>query len=86
VLHHLDDDDLRQSLERQSHALNPGGYLLHAFWHGNEVEHHHGMSFHNRRPKDVIAMLPENLTSVDHAIYEEMTPEDSLWLLVQSTR
>ena len=48
VLHHLSEDDLRQSLQRQNQLLNRGGYVMHSFWKGSGEEEMHGLRFFYR--------------------------------------
>ena len=45
VLHHLSQEELETSFQRQNELLNPGGILLHAFWHGEKEEFMHGLRF-----------------------------------------
>lgn len=56
VLHHLEDEALKNSVKRQYEMLNPGGIVCHTFWHGQDSEIFNEM-FVNYHTDDGIRLL-----------------------------
>ncbi len=78
VLHHLKDDELKASIERQHAILNENGIVCHSFWKGEGTETFKGM-FVNYHGMDEIKNLFEPYFDVLHiALYQEFEPEDSI--------
>ena len=83
VLHHLEDEELRQSLQRQHSKLHPAGLVLHSFWYGDRTEEHAGMKFHYRNEaflRDVFSPFYEILQL---KLYAEMEENDSIYMLAR---
>lgn len=83
VLHHLSEHDFAASLQRQARLLRPGGIAFHSLWCGDEVEEIHGMRFQYHTPSSVQAALPAELVLEHSARYEELAPDDSLWVVLR---
>ena len=49
VLHHLNNDELKKSIKRQSEILNSNGIICHSFWKGEGFEVFKGLfvNYHN---------------------------------------
>lgn len=83
VLHHLGPDDLQRSLERQHQMLNEGGYVFHSFWKGDRVEEMHGLKFFYRTQEQLRSSFEQFYGLISMATYEEMEPNDSIYVLAQ---
>lgn len=83
VLHHLSDDDLKQSFERQQVLLKHGGVICHSFWRGEGSELFKGL-FVNYHEKDDLSNLLEGRFEILHfELYPEFEKEDSLLLIAR---
>jgi len=83
VLHHLTDEDLASSLNRQGHILNDLGIVCHSFWKGAGTETFKGM-FVNYHDKSELEQLFEpdfNLLVMED--YQEFEPADSILVIAQ---
>lgn len=81
VLHHLTDQDLQQSVDRQAAILNPKGIICHSFWKGEGSETFKGM-FVNYHNEEVLKGLFD--TRFDILLlesYAEFEAGDSLLLI-----
>jgi trans-aconitate methyltransferase len=83
VLHHLDDVELANSIERQCKILNENGCIMHSFWRGTDVEEHHGLRFHNRTEDDVRAAFEKAFNILEITTYSEMDPDDSIYVIAK---
>lgn len=81
VLHHLTDEDLKQSLSRQKTILSNTGLIMHSFWRGTGVEEHHGLRFVYQTEDSVRFIISEEFNVVDIVVYEEMEHDDSLYVI-----
>lgn len=86
VLHHLSEGDLPRSLERQSHRLNDGGYVLHSFWTGSGEEEMHGLKFVYRSEAQIRSGFEKVFDVVSIVTYEELAPDDSIYVLARSKK
>tara|TARA_B100000809_G_scaffold118758_1_gene117071 strand:- start:39746 stop:40327 length:582 start_codon:yes stop_codon:yes gene_type:complete len=83
VLHHLKDDELHQSIQRQSEILNSKGVICHSFWNGEGSEVFKGLfvNYHNKEH------LTENFESKFKILlfieYQEFEPNDSIFLIAR---
>jgi len=83
VLHHIDDGDLSLSLHRQTALLHAGGYVMHSFWKGSGVEEMHGLKFHYRDLASLQEAFWEPFEIVAMSLYEELEPDDSIYVLAR---
>jgi len=83
VLHHLIDDDLQRSLERQSLLLKDGGYAMHSFWSGEGDEEMHGLKFHCQSEDKIRTRFDQDYEIVSLVTYEELESEDSTYVLAR---
>ena len=83
VLHHLDAEQLVESLERQRDLVGPGGLLLHSFWRGDRTETHHGLLFTYWEIEAIEGLLPASLIVRSSGRYGDIWEEDSFWVLLE---
>ena len=83
VLHHLDQNELRQSLQRQSDILHPNGLVFHSFWWGDHEEDHHGLHFSYYTEAMLADLIDNKWEMVLMERYAEMEPDDSLYILLR---
>ncbi|MDG1334144.1 MAG: class I SAM-dependent methyltransferase [Crocinitomicaceae bacterium] len=83
VLHHLNDEDLKTSIQRQHEILDPSGVVCHSFWKGTGDEIFKGM-FVNYHTQDEIRSLFEStfeLLLLEE--YAEFDESDSILLIAR---
>lgn len=83
VLHHLSDNELVESIKRQSEILNPNGIICHSFWKGEGDEVFKGLFvnyFNETNLKKFFADYFELLVLTDYAEFEK---GDSLLLIAR---
>ena len=83
VLHHLEDDDLQKSIQRQHDVLNPHGILMHSFWYGDQLEEHAGMKFYYRNEAFLTGIFSTHFRILQLERYTEMEENDSVLLLAR---
>lgn len=81
VLHHLTDEDLKNSLRRQKQVLSGKGLIMHSFWCGTGVDEHHGLKFVYQTEETLRSMVGEIFNVLDVISYKEMEDDDSLYVL-----
>jgi len=83
VLHHLEDDELNKSIQRQHAVLNPHSIVMHSFWYGNQSEEHAGMKFHYRNEAFLSGVFSPRFDILQLKRYTEMEENDSIFLLAR---
>jgi len=83
VLQHLTKEEAQRSLENQAKIIKDGGYLFHALWYGEKIEHHKGLLFTQYTENSIRELLPDNIHLESFEMYDEMGKNDSLWVLLQ---
>jgi trans-aconitate methyltransferase len=81
VLHHLNNDELAESINRQCEVLNTNGIICHSFWKGEGSEVFKGLfvNYHNEESlKEVFGQYFKILSIESYAEFEQ---GDSLLLL-----
>jgi len=86
VLHHLSQDELQRSLERQHRLLNDGGHAMHSFWKGDRVEEMHGLKFFYRTEAQLRSSFEPLYDLIGVVAYEELEPDDSIYVLAQRSQ
>ena len=81
VLHHLSDDDLHQSTQRQTTILSEGGIICHSFWKGENEELMHGLRFNNQTKKSLEGLFGTQYEILEMELYTEMEQDDSIYLI-----
>jgi hypothetical protein len=78
VLHHLEDDALEASIERQHDILHPGGIVCHSFWKGENTEIYNEL-FVNYHSDEGLHMLFERyFDPLLLQFYQEFEKADSI--------
>lgn len=83
VLHHLSDEDLLNSILKQSKVLKPGGYVGHSFWKGQGSEIFNGLFVNYHTGKEIEQMFGEFFTTILIEEYEEFEAGDSVFYIGQ---
>ena len=83
VLHHLTVEELTRSLRRQAEVIRPNGLLLHGLWSGDATENHHGLHSQQYTAETFAAAMPPTLEIVECTPYQEMTPDDSIRVVLR---
>lgn len=81
VLHHLKDNELKDSIKRQSEILNTNGIICHSFWKGKDFEIFKGLyiNYHDDAGlKDFFEGYFEILSMIS---YQEFEEGDSILLI-----
>lgn len=81
VLHHLKDEELEQSVKRQSDILNPGGILCHSFWKGEGSEVFKGLFVNYHDENKLRNFFDPLFEIISITSYKEFDNDDSLLLL-----
>ena len=81
VMHHLNDNELADSIKKQYEILNPNGIICHSFWKGEGSEIFKGLfvNYHNKRRLEEFYENYFELLSIEN--YNEFDDEDSLLLI-----
>ena len=82
VLIHLSRAELRKSFHRQAELLNPGGLLLHTFWHGEGEEEYSGLRSVYYTRETLMALLGELFGFLAFEKYAEMETGDSFCVVL----
>lgn len=86
VLHHLAEDDLCRSVQRQCELLTENGCVMHSFWRGEGVDEHHGLRFAYQTEESVRKIFCSNFASVVVETYTEMDDDDSLYVVAKAKK
>ncbi|GJM60697.1 class I SAM-dependent methyltransferase [Persicobacter diffluens] len=78
VLHHLEHDQLAESLQQQWKALKPGGKLLHTFWWGAHEEEIMELKFKYYEIEDLKILFEEQFEILEIYRYDEIEEKDSI--------
>ena len=84
VLHHLELDQMRASLQRQIEVVRPGGVLMHSFWLGNDTACSEGMIFKKNKRGLIVDLLSGAGRITKSGTYTEMNSKDSFFVAVQT--
>ena len=81
VFHHLTDQQLTTSIQRQNEVLNPGGLIMHSFWRGEGSETFKGMfvNYHDRNSLESFFGKYFDILALEE--YKEFENAESLLLL-----
>ncbi len=81
VLHHLTDDELAKSIERQAEVLNTKGIICHSFWKGEGTEEFKGMFVNYHTESSLKELFEKHFDVLVLEPYEEFEAGDSLLLI-----
>lgn len=83
VLHHLKDNELKDSIKRQSEILNTNGIVCHSFWKGKGFEIFKGLYVNYYDEEKLIGFFNENFEILSIINYPEFEEGDSVLLLAK---
>lgn len=86
VLHHLKNNELKQSLQKQYELLNEGGVICHSFWNGQGEEDYNGMYVNNHTEEDLLNFIKPHFEVLMMFSYQEMDKNDSILLIAQKRK
>lgn len=81
VLHHLKDDELTRSIERQYDILNPEGVICHSFWRGEGSEIFKGLYVNYQTEETLRTYFEQYFEILVLDRYAEFEEADSLLLI-----
>ena len=81
VLHHLKDDALLSSVNRQSKVLNDDGIVCHSFWKGEGSEIFKGLFVNYHNEKNLKEIFEPYFEIILLETYQEFEDDDSLLLI-----
>lgn len=85
VLHHLQDDELIDSIKRQHAILNPGGIICHSMWKGEGSEVFKGLFVNYHDEKNLKKIFKDYFEILSIESYAEFEDGDSLLLIGRKT-
>ncbi len=83
VLHHLTNEELQQSVQRQAEILNPGGWVCHSFWKGEGEEMHNGLLVNHHTEEELEGYFNNAFEMKLMEVYREFEDDDSLLFIGQ---
>tara|TARA_R110002096_G_scaffold310833_1_gene505333 strand:+ start:274 stop:843 length:570 start_codon:yes stop_codon:yes gene_type:complete len=81
VLHHLMDDELVKSIQRQTEILNPKGIVCHSFWKGEGTEEFKGMFVNYHTEDSLKELFEKHFEILVMELYKEFEDGDSILLI-----
>lgn len=78
VLHHLSDQELAASIQRQSEILNKNGIVCHSFWKGVGDETFKGLFVNYHSEEEITKAFDRFFETVHLSIYDEFEAGDSI--------
>lgn len=83
VLHHLNDDELVDSVKRQNKILNSNGIICHSFWKGEGFEIFKGLFVNYHSASTLTEAYHKYFEILSIEEYKEFDDNDSLLLLAR---
>ena len=83
MLHHLTNEELRESIKRQDALLDSGGIICHSFWKGQGDEIFKGLFVNYHTPEEIKAFFEENFEILSISDYAEFEKGDSILLIAR---
>lgn len=81
VMHHLNNNELTDSIKRQYEILNPGGIICHSFWKGEGSEIFKGLFVNYHSEKALKVFFERYFEIVVIESYAEFEESDSLLMI-----
>ncbi len=81
VLHHLKDNELADSIKRQSEILNTNGIICHSFWKGEDFEIFKGLFVNYHNEKNLNDFFEDYFEILSIISYQEFDVGDSILLI-----
>ncbi len=83
VLHHLSDQEFKQSIQRQYELLNPKGIIAHSLWKGQGSEEFNGMYVNYHEPDQMADLIDFGFEILNLKLYKEFEDDDSFILIAR---
>ncbi|GAA4832886.1 class I SAM-dependent methyltransferase [Algivirga pacifica] len=83
VLHHLNDEELKQSVERQAAILSSNGVVCFSFWKGEDSEVFNGLFVNYQNEETLKEAFGKYFDILLLKSYQEFDPDDSLLLIAK---
>lgn len=81
VMHHLTDDELSQSINKQKAILNTNGIICHSFWKGEGSEIFKGLFVNYHEKANLKKFFGDNFEILYLGLYKEFDEDDSILLI-----
>ena len=81
VMHHLTDEELIKSIEKQSDILNANGIICHSFWKGEGSEIFKGLFVNYHEKQDIVKFYTHNFEILVLDFYTEFDKDDSILII-----
>lgn len=81
VLHHLKDNELKDSIKRQIEILNPNGIICHSFWKGEGFEIFKGLYVNSHNEEKLNNFFKDYFEILSIITYQEFEKGDSIVLI-----
>ena len=81
VMHHLNDNELNDSIKRQHEILNSNGIICHSFWKGEGSEIFKGLFVNYHTEVNLKKIFKENFEIISIESYKEFEDNDSILLI-----
>lgn len=83
VLHHLTENELKQSLDQQAKILSTNGLIAHSFWLGKENKEMYGLLFTYYSKDHLLSIISESYDVLSALSYKELEDDDSLFVIAK---
>ncbi|MFY0607031.1 MAG: class I SAM-dependent methyltransferase [Cyclobacteriaceae bacterium] len=83
VMHHLSNDELKDSVKRQSEILNTGGLICHSFWKGEGSEVFKGLFVNYHDHESLREVFEPSFDVIGLEDYQEFDEGDSICLIAK---
>lgn len=86
VLHHLEDDELNQSITAQLEILKPEGIICHSFWKGEGTDMFNGMFVNYQSSEELKKLFDVDFSIILMEEYQEFEPDDSILMIAKKNQ
>ena len=86
VLHHLEDEALGASINRQAEILNPGGVVCHTFWRGEDSETYNDLFVNYHSDTGLRELFEDRFEPLLIKYYKEFEKGDSILYIGKKKR
>lgn len=83
VLQHLKDNELIESIKRQSEVLNTDGIVCHTFWKGDDSEVFKGLFVNYQNEEGIKDLFNKYFDIISITTYAEFEEDDSILLIAK---
>jgi ubiquinone/menaquinone biosynthesis C-methylase UbiE len=83
VLHHLTEEELKESLQQQASILSPSGLIAHSFWLGKKNQEMNDLLFTYYIKEQLLSIISKTFEVSSSLVYEEIEEGDSLLVIAR---